>query len=204
MPVEKIKTDNENSTPSRIRRIQSKKAKKKRWYSDIAFRLIVAIVAMFLCFVSLTVAVAVTLPNNINISTAQENESVYREGKIGKPVMSGQSEFVVHQVAYLHGYDYVDNNDNVFIAADVEITNKGSRADDIYLNIWLIKDDQHRQYGQDYIASGLPGLGVMGGTIAPGDSMRGIVAFEVPKSKYYDIIYNDPTRKRIKWTVVTE
>lgn len=202
--------DNESYMPSRIHRIKVEPQIEPKWWTRLSYKLVAAMFSFFICSICLCGAIIGTLPDQKSMTQIDydvfapnvSNNDTYTMGIIKEPVVTKNLTWTLLDVFYIDKPDYLeDTGDYVYIATEIYVTNVSNDPQDIYLNIWVMKDDQDRQYGQDYLASATLEKGTIGGTLVPGDSMRGMVVFKVLPSDYYRLIMADMSKQRIMWEI---
>jgi len=205
MPVERTVMAKENFTQSKIRRIKPRQTKNNDVLSNIVIKILAAIGVFVLVFLCLIVGIIVS-PNyttdaNGNYVVDDNDADKYKIGHIGSPVTASDLQFTVFEAFYITkelGYDIEPYK---VIAFDVEIINKSTKSQSIYINTWMVKDEFGRQYGQDYLASSAMERGTIGGELMSHDTMRGIVAFKVLPSRTYQLVFSDLSKEMVAWGV---
>lgn len=88
-----------------------------------------------------------------------------------------------------------------FIVANITIENKSEREKSVSsLASIKVKDEDGYEYRQKFTLDGIKGR--IGGSISPGDKLRGEVPFDVANSDVYKISYSDPSGTgKIVWTI---
>lgn len=85
------------------------------------------------------------------------------------------------------------------VVTNIAIINKASLKDHtVYANLFFLEDDTGRRYGYDGLLTAEVNNNIagVGGTMAPGETIRGNIAFPIPQGvKPANLIYEHPAYK---------
>jgi len=116
-------------------------------------------------------------------------------GVVGQPVGDAGLVITVHNVVGRQDSIgiFTPSTGNVYLVIDISIQNvlnKDLQYSQLYMKL---KDSENREYGISLAGSGLTGNLPGGGTLRPGEVVRGYVVFEIPREaresvfKYEDL-----------------
>ncbi len=109
-------------------------------------------------------------------------ETAQQTYNIGDVIAMGTTNITVNQVLYPAGDQFnTPNAGNKFLVVDITIENKGATAISVSTFLQMsIKDASSQKYDVDFMASVASGGSSPDGEIAPGETLRGQVGFQVP------------------------
>jgi hypothetical protein len=101
---------------------------------------------------------------------------------LGQPITAGDVTLTVNGVSTPEGTQFAKAAPGRhFVVVDVSLTNTGSAAEHLSTVLQMqLKDSLGRQYRVDLMAATVAGGGAPEGELAPGETVRGPVGFEVP------------------------
>lgn len=101
---------------------------------------------------------------------------------VGEPIAVGDVTLVVNGVSAPEGSQFAKPEDGKrFVVVDLSVTNTGAQAAHISTMLQMkLKDSAAQQYGVDLMAMTAAGGGAPDGELAPGETVRGPVGFQVP------------------------
>lgn len=102
---------------------------------------------------------------------------------IGDVIEIGDLTLTINEVTYPPGDSFNRPDEgNKFVVVDITIKNQGSAATSVSSMLQMsLKDDTGQKYGLDLMASTASGGTTPDGEIAPGETIRGQVGFQVPE-----------------------
>ncbi|OLO38061.1 hypothetical protein BTR23_11725 [Alkalihalophilus pseudofirmus] len=119
---------------------------------------------------------------------------------IGDSVNFNDIVITLNDVAYSQGSDWETPNEATFLLADFTVENTSDESYNISSMMnFAIYDEEHFKHS---ITIYTDAKGSMDGEIGPGRTMRGEVAFDVPESSYYEVVFEEPfTNGQAIWVV---
>jgi len=111
-------------------------------------------------------------------------ESAPHPHHVGEDIVVGSIHLIVHRAWYPHDHVSIAPKPGfAFLAVDLSIKNDGTTLLYIAPSVQMsIKDAEGRQFRIDRTASVASGSSLPLGEIAPGDTVRGVVWFQVPQA----------------------
>jgi len=101
---------------------------------------------------------------------------------VGERITVGDLTLIVNGVSTPEGSQFAQPADGQrFIVVDLSITNTGSQAANVSTMLQMkLKDSAERQYNLDLMATTAAGGAAPEGELAPGETVRGLVGFQLP------------------------
>lgn len=120
----------------------------------------------------------------------KKEEKKEQKLKIGETVNFDGLKITLNSVKADKGSEFEEPEEDKFLIADMKVKNTTDDSQSVssMLNVTL-KDADDYKYDTT-IYTGVKSQ--LDGEIASGDKMRGQIAFDVPKSKKYQLIFGDP------------
>lgn len=121
-------------------------------------------------------------PVSVEVPTAIAGETEMTTFEVGDIIEIGDLGLVVNEVTFPAGDDFNQPDDGKkFITVDLSITNNSDSAQAISSILQMqLKDSTGQSYDVDLIASVAAGGASPEGELAPGETLRGQVSFQVP------------------------
>lgn len=121
-------------------------------------------------------------PATVAVPAALAEVAALPAGAVGAPISAGDLTLLVHGVSSPEGSQFTQPAAGQrFVVVDLSITNTGSRAANLSTMLQMkLKDADGRQYPVDLLAMTAAGGAAPEGELAPGETVRGPVGFQVP------------------------
>jgi hypothetical protein len=122
-------------------------------------------------------------PLTVDVPADLPGEQAQHMFAIGDTIEIGDLTLTVNEVTNPPGDDFSKPDEgNIFVVVDVTITNGSSEAANVSSLMQMsLKDDTGQVYDLDLMASAASGGTTPDGEIAPGETIRGQVGFQVPE-----------------------
>lgn len=127
-------------------------------------------------------------------------EEKTKELGIGDSVTFDGLELTLNSVAADQGNDFETPQEDKYLIVDMTVKNttEESKTVSSIMNLSL-KDTEGYKYDMA-LYSGIKSQ--LDGEVAPGDTLRGQIAFDVPESETYELLFDDPfTSGQAVWTI---
>ncbi|MDG5789837.1 DUF4352 domain-containing protein [Evansella sp. AB-P1] len=119
---------------------------------------------------------------------------------VGDSVRFNDIIITLNDVTFSEGSDWETPNEAAYLIADFSVENDSDESYNVssMLN-FSVYDDEHFKHS---ITIFTDTKGSMDGEVAPGRTMRGEIAFDVPDSSYYEVVFEEPfTNGQAIWYV---
>lgn len=120
-------------------------------------------------------------------ATFKGTQSGVSSGSAGETIRFGDLKLTFNSSRTSNGMDYFRPEEDQYVIVDMTIENLGSEEANISsLLHFTLKDAESYAYTD---AIFVDTKGTLNGSIAPGDRLRGEIGFDVPKSAYYELVF---------------
>jgi hypothetical protein len=121
-------------------------------------------------------------PRAVELPAALTGEAAPQAHEVGEPIAVGELGLTVHGVSSPEGTQFAKPAEgNRFVVVELSIANNGDEAANLSTLLQMkLKDAGGRQYGPDLLAATAADGAAPEGELAPGETVRGPVGFQVP------------------------
>jgi hypothetical protein len=121
-------------------------------------------------------------PRAVELPAALSGEAAPRAHAVGEPIAVGELGLTVHGVSSPEGTQFAKPAEgNRFVVVELSIANNGDEAANLSTLLQMkLKDAGGRQYAPDLLAATAADGAAPEGELAPGETVRGPVGFQVP------------------------
>ena len=121
-------------------------------------------------------------PTSVEPPAALASTTAPQAAAVGAPITVGDLTLTINGVSSPEGSQFAQPAEGKrFVVVDLSITNSGSQAANVSTMLQMkLKDASGRQYTLDLLATTAEGGAAPEGELAPGETVRGPVGFQVP------------------------